>query len=325
MRFLSAVFFIFALPILVFLGTCLYGGINSVSIKNNLLTSNAYTIISDKLSQQLDSASQDSSDATINAIITAAKNRITPSYLQQKTEKAIDDSTLWIEGKTTNPPVLSFSEIKDDINAQNPEILPSLLKTMNEFKKQQEELQKEDPNNTSGNSLELNGLGTFVQNGFTIQLVNGVKTIKNLRGQIFIAFVIFLILDTFALLLIFLFSKSLKSKLKYSGIVFIIGAIYGYVLTFGLGIFSNIITFVLKSQDQPAVVYISPIIINLLTTFINKYKQIQTFTSIGLIGLGIVFVIISVFSKGAFEKTSTSSKTTKQTAKTPSKSQTKKK
>ncbi len=325
MRFLSAFFFILVLPVLVFLGTCLYGGINSVSIKNNLVTSNAYTLISDQIGQQLDSASQDNTDGSIGAIIAAAKNRITPSYLQQKTEKAIDDSTLWIEGKTTTPPTLSFSEIKDDINAQNPEILPSLQKTMEDFKKQQEELQKEDPNNSSGKAVELNGMGTFIQNGFTIPLENGVKTIKTIRTQIFIAFVVFLVLSLLALLLIFLFSKSLKSKFKYIGVVFIIASVYGYTFTFGLGILSKIVELALKSQDQPAVVYISPILLNLLAVFVGKYKQIQTITSIGLIGLGILFVIISMFMKGAFQSAAPSSKPVKQISKSPSKSPVKKK
>lgn len=323
MRFLSAFFFIFTIPVLVFLGACLFGGVSSVSIKNNLLTSNAYTLLSDQIGKQLDSASQDSSDATVNAIITAAKNRITPSYLQQKTEKAIDDSTLWINGKTSTPPILSFSEIKDDINAQNPEILPSLIKTMDEFKKQQEELQKEDPDNSSGKTMELNGMGTFIQNGFTVPLEKGVGTIKTIHNQIFIGFIVFLILDSFALLIMFLFSHSLKSKLKYIGIVFVITSIYGYLLTFGLGTLFKIAEYIIKSQDQPAVVYVAPIILNLVATFINKYKQLQTFTSIGLFASGVCFMVINMLTKSSDGLTKPTKPAVKPT-KTPVKSSKKK-
>jgi uncharacterized membrane protein len=314
MRFLSAIFFIFSLPVIVFLGAILFGGVSSFTIKQGLLTSNAYTIVSDQLGKQLDATSEEGTDVTVNTVIKAAKNRITSTYLQAKTEKVIDDTVLWMNGKVSIPPTLSFSEIKDDIDAQNPDLLPTLLKTMEEAKQQAQNAQQENPGN-SGQSLEYNSIGSFIENGFTVPLGKSLTILKQTRNQLFIAFMVLLILSLISLVFMVLFSHPMKKKLTYVGIVFLIAATYGYMFTFGSHITTAVLVAIIKSQSNQAVVYIAPILINLFTAFIKKYMEYQVLTSMSLAAIGIVLFILSMIVKGDGKTVSVQNKPVKKTPK----------
>src|SRR6185437_5483790 len=120
MRFLITLFITLCLPLFIFLTTIVTSSDIAPLLKQDLKQNNIYGKISSQLTK-LDSNDADS--AVLNSFI---QKKFTTYYIQNKVDTAMDSSSDWIQGKTQTPPVISFKDVKDDLNAQYPQLLPAI-------------------------------------------------------------------------------------------------------------------------------------------------------------------------------------------------------
>ena len=132
MRVISSLIFLFTVPLVVFIASIFYGGISSSVLKQTLIQYNIYATITDEIKHSVQTSENgNAQDATTSLITSLLLQRVTPEYVQGKLEKLIDDTELWIEGKTNTPPILSFPEI-----AQNLTVLTDLQNVIQQLQQQ---------------------------------------------------------------------------------------------------------------------------------------------------------------------------------------------
>lgn len=304
MRFLSALFFFFTFPVVIFLAAILFGGITSSSIKQELAKSNVYDVLAEQVISNItpqDGAIPDDATYMVTSII---KNRMTGQYLRGKTEKAIDDTTLWING-SKGAPVVSFSEIKNDINTQNPEFLPQIQQTIEEFKKQQGESGQDNVDTAA----QANAFAAFIKNDFSMPVGHYLQSLKDMHFAILIALPLLTVLLVICILIIIFRSHSKKAKFVWLGVMFLMSALYGFIIMFGSEFIIRLLTQLLKSQTNPVVSFISPILDNLISLFITNYKKYQSTASGSLIAISFICFVGAIIFRDKVIVTSKKIKT----------------
>jgi hypothetical protein len=283
MKLLLLIFFATTLPVVIFLTALLYGGISNTVLKSELATSNVY----DGLSKQL--TAFDTEDATSREIDGILKNRLTASYLQEKTELLIDDSYNWITGKSTAPPTISFREIKEDILAQNPDILEELQKMKSEMQPSNTSWTNEyhEPYNAefADNTNVFTGL---VQSDFSAPIGQQLEGIKTAYNGLRLVHPVLIILLVLSLILLFVLNQTFSSRLRWIGASFIAGAIVGGVTIIFNSFTLAAMTNALVGNTNEMVSIFSPIVINMVTYFNTHYVNYQKVISglLFLIGIG---------------------------------------
>lgn len=282
MRVLAALFFIAFFPVIVFLATILYGGITPQIIKTSLSASGVYKLLPGMLAESM--TSEESEADGVGQIFTIIQDKFAGSYLQDKSEKLIDDTDLWMRGKTDEVPVISFSEIKTEIMDSNPELLEMMKEGMTTMKEQTEA--------EGGQSMQedesMKGFNEFMENDFTIPVGKNLTPLKDGYKNLTIILPILIVLELIAGFVIIFFSHGISSKLKWGGVVLTISAIYGFIWVFsGNGLFS-IVTVTIKEQENEIVRLITPIILTIASQFIETYKTYQMNISVGAIVVGAV-------------------------------------
>lgn len=291
MRVISALFFITLFPVAIFIFALLYGGITSNVIKENLSNAQVYDLLSNKIIEQIDNPENGTpTDAISIAIKSIVRDKLNGSYLKIKTEKLIDDSAFWIIGKTSTPPALSFPEIKNEINSLNPQLLPAIQQTMAEMKTEQARQAKA---NNEEPPAQDNTLQTFIENDFSFPMEKNLIIFKNTYNILQIALPVILVILLLSVIAIFFFSKGANSKFKWFGIVFVITGLNGFIIVFLGGMVMNLISEIIKQQDNQIVKYISPILSNILKYFMDHYINYQTISNIVLLISGVLFIILA--------------------------------
>ena len=105
MKFFISLFFVICFPVGIFLTTILYTSDVTPLLKTDLVKNHIYNQLSNQLAKL---NTGDSNSAIISQFI---QSKFTSDYLQNKVEKAMDDSDNWIKGKTNTPPTISFKDM----------------------------------------------------------------------------------------------------------------------------------------------------------------------------------------------------------------------
>ena len=293
MRFLAALFFFFTFPLVVFFATILYGGFSAPLLKEQLSKANVYETLTNKLKDSFNQGTEDGSAAFIGI----AEQRLTSSYVQQKAETLIDDTSSWMSNKTQIPPVISFKEIKADILAQNPGLLTQVESMIQEARKAKAEaagngteMSREESANFDN---QLNMLQSLVTSDFSIPIGKNLTGLKQFHDILQIATPILMALLIGSLLLIVLLSQTLKAKLRWISVVLLLSAGYGLLLVLGNVLLTKTTENIILQNQNPIVMAVSPIATSILEHFVNQYTHYQIVTSIAFTAIAIVCFIFS--------------------------------
>jgi hypothetical protein len=285
-KVLAVLFFVFITPLVVFLTTILYGGISPSIINKELANAEVYQ----KISELINSAEVDEESKQFMEFFS---NRLTPKYLQNKTEGAIEDSFNFVSGKSSIPPIVSFKELKDDIMATNPKLLASLEKIPEEIQKEQKQADGAElasDKSSAEISQSMESLNNLIKSDFTIKLDQYLMGLKNSYSVMKIVHPVLIVLLMGSIILLKLFSPSLHSFLKWAGVAFIVSGLLGFGIIFLSSIGLNAATNFAAENSNAALSIIAPIIFGILKNFLGVYKNYQTGASIGLLVLGALSI-----------------------------------
>jgi hypothetical protein len=306
--------FVITVPIVIFLTTILYGGFTVSTVKQDLVKADVYT----KISGYLQTVQTDETDPNLQQFDTILKTRLNASYVQGKTENVLDSSSSWISGQTTTPPVLSFKEVKDDIVAQNPNLLPNLTSLQKEIQNQStdQSANPDEANQQQAMSEAFNSFNTMLKSDFTIQLGTYLQGVKQFYTTIKIAQPVLGILLLVYLLLIFFLSTSAKSKFLWLGWTFLLTGIWGFVVLLLTKFITSLISHLLFSNTTYMMQLVTPILTEIINRFTSTYVSYQ----------GICSVVFFLVAAGCFIAASLhTSPIQTPTAKTPKSQSSKKK
>jgi hypothetical protein len=291
MKVLLLLFFTFTTPIVLFITTVLYGT-SAVTLKEALAASHIYSQLKNVL---INIDSGDTDAGQLNEILS---KRITSDYLQKKIETAIDDSQSWIKGKTTAPPVISFSEVKEDILSQNPDLMVSLKNAASQKSTQPSVAEASNDAPSSENQMDQGttdqstaaSLSKLVQQDFSIPLSQYLGVFKSLNTAMQIALPILGILALGSLLLIVILSHGTSSKLKWVGSTFFVSALWGFGIIFFQSILVSIMTQLAQSNQNDVLSVIWPVVLEIIKQYMHSFINYQ-----GIAGIGML-----VFAAGCF-------------------------
>jgi hypothetical protein len=298
MRFLAALIFFVTMPVVVFFATVIYGGINGSSIKQELVKANLYDTITGPLKTAFVGSDTDTQDPSASEITALIQNRLTQSYIQNKTETFIDDTGDWLQNKTTTPPVISFHEIKDDIIAKNPGLIDEIDKSFNEMKKQQTEQSSTDTTDgsspdTAAMNKEMESFHNLMKSDFSIPVGRNLLPLKQAYQTIHIALPILAILLIACIAALVLLNKTSRSKLLWVSITLIISALYGFLIVFTNGAIFALAKQALVDNSNALVDSFSPIATSMLGLFDEQYKHYQFNINIIFLTVGAICFILS--------------------------------
>ncbi len=273
MRVLALLFFLALTPVVIILATISYGGVSTQAIKEELDESNLYKKIEFP--------------------------PLTPEYIKTKAEKAVDDSALWVSGKTKTEPVINFRDIKDEFIASNPE-LQEALKEMEEMPTN--EAPEEEFGQTEGaNPHEF--MKTLSKNDFSFPLKDSLSGLKFGHALISVLLPVLSVLMILCLLAIYLMSPDYKSKFRWIGITFLLSAIGGLIVFFVFQFIVGVVLKILVDNSNEVVGIFYPIIERVALLFLDKNKQFQTLFSFSAGVFGVVcFVSSFAFGKEVVNK-----------------------
>lgn len=290
MRVIFLLFITITTPFVIFIASILYGGLSSTTLKSELSESGIYQ----KVATLID-------EPNIEEILTA-------SYIQGKAEKAVDDSSSWITGKSINPPVLSFKDIKEKFLAANPDIKNSLTQIAN------------TPIEDSSIPSQENGqdpqamVKSLVKNDFSFPLNGSLIGLKQGYTVISILLPILILLMALSLFGITMRSHGTKSKLRWIGFTFIFSAVsgFGVFIVFQFAIF--MVLKIMAENSNAVVTALYPVAGNMLTLFVNRNREFQTTFSLIAGVIGVVCIALSfVFKQSVANKPLTQQKRKKTT------------
>ncbi len=292
-----AILFIFAIlsPFTIFVAELMYGGTTPQELKKGLAQSDVYANISDFLISVQPEGKQDDQTAFLSKQI---YDRFTPAYVQEKTDKLIDDGYIWIT-KDGPSPVLSFTDIKADMLTSNPEFEEQFaqiryLANQNQGNGEQALEQSSGDPTAQGNT---DALTTLAQNDFTVPVGEYFLGLKTFYGIMKIVTPILIALLIGLLLVQLRINNSAKARLTWIGSSFITASAFGYGMIF----FNQIaVKELLKStliSSENFLATFAPIMLQLMNLFMQEYAKIQIYVSIGMLLIGVIFVAIAKLKK----------------------------
>jgi uncharacterized membrane protein len=266
MRFLALLFFLATAPLVIFLAALSYGGVSTDIIKTELAKSGLY--------KKIDFPP------------------VTPDYARAKVNKAIDDSALWITGKTNDAPIVSFKDIKDEFLAKNPDIQDSIVEMSNMPEAEASEgdyAQGEDPQEI---------MKSIAKNDFSYPLKDALSGLKMGHSVLSVMLPVLLILMIISVIVIILKSPDNKSRFRWLGVTFLLSAVGSYLLFL---VFEFIAATALAAAIQNSngiFTLVIPIIESVAMLFLARHGDFQIFYSFA-IG---VFGVVCLASSFAFQK-----------------------
>lgn len=265
-------------------------------IKTELRKSGVYTQSAEELKKNLENTSendtQDETDAMLSPVL---KLVITDDYIQGKTETFIDDMNDWIINKTETPPVVSFSDIRDKLLSQNPEIKAQLEQMQKEEMAQQITDQNTDlaTNDETADQettpIEINQL---MKSDFSLPVGKNLTWLKTTYQYSKLAFPVTGVLLLLLLAGIILLSENKVSKLRWTGSTFLVSVFWNVLPLLVIFLSSKAAVNVINDNDT-----IPSYAVSLVNVFIpllaDKYIK---FAGIVLIVLFVISILCFVFS-----------------------------
>lgn len=248
--------------------------------------------------------SESSADAAELNIFKQFYEEITPTYLQQKTEKVIDDTGDWIVGKTSTPPTLTVNDLKQKVLAKNPNLLSEVKKYEAELASTQAE--QKAAADSAGDIQELpqlteaNSFSKFLESDSTVSLDKylGLEWLKNFYQLQSYLFYITFGLSILSLIVIVLITSPASKKLLWLGITFTITAV-SHLLVFFVSRsmlnydFSELIQNILGITKNPILDQVNQLLWKLLTPWSNNYFQFQTYALVTFIIIAVICFMLS--------------------------------
>jgi hypothetical protein len=301
MKFVILLFFVLVTPFFVFLMTLFYGGVSAETLKDSLGKGALYS----NLSQFITENSQ-SEDKELKQLSSFVTDRFTPSYIQQKTELAIDDSYDWITGNSTIAPVVSFSEFKDDLIDKNPQLLNELESMSAELKESAQNAEmttvEED---MPGDEMAIDqqfadaatSFASVVKQDFSLKLEPYLGGIKRFYGFAKILIPLTLLSMIGSLVLLTFFNPDWKSRFKWMGWTLMISGILGLSLVIFNNLVINIVTSFANSEEKGIMGIFGPVFIQVIKSVLEANNNFQLITGITLLVMAAGFFVGSSLSK----------------------------
>ena len=294
-----ALLFLFAIltPFTVFLTEVLHGGTSPEELKKGLDSSPMYTNISEFIITTESDEAQDPEAAKVSMQI---YKQFTPEYIKSKTEKLIDDSHIWITAEGPSP-VLSFTEIKQNVTATNPQLLAQLEQIQTEYAAQQKEFSAESSlaeyaGDASAQS-ETDALTALAQNNFSVPVGEYFQGIKGFYSLIKILQPILIVILFITLFLLVKQNHTLSDKLKWLGLTLITAAVFGFgMVVFNTLAIEHLMQATVSSPDNFLAAF-APIMLQLMDTFMTNYATIQNIVGICMLLTGVLCFVGAKLNK----------------------------
>jgi hypothetical protein len=279
MKLLILLFITFTTPLVIFLGTVLYGGLSNDVLKEELSKAQVYSQLGDYLQK---TAADPSANEGLTAIFT---NRFTTPYIQTKIETAIDDSYFYITGKTTTPPVISFHELKSDIMTTNPELLTSL----DEMTQEMEKMQAENPDQSAGDELLM--LKDLSKHDFSFPIGERLAGMRKSYTVIRVLLPLLILLLAGSLVLLWFMNTSMAARLRWIGASLLGAGIAGLIAMFmNTALIESLRQLLLENSNELVAIY-SPLGMNLITNMVERYARFQGMASLSLLLSGVICIV----------------------------------
>lgn len=264
--------FIFLSPLFLLLVSIRWSGYSASSIKTQLVGANVYEQLIHALNTTIDEAvEKGEADDPLRILGPILKRELTPLYLQQKIEPAIDSTASWMTGKTDREPVLSFTDLKERLTKQHPQLFRA-FEVARELKKSGEETET---------SVAIEKL---LKSDFTVPLGAPLRWLKTLYFFATTGLVLGVVTLTFLIVGIIFLSDTPASKLHWLGATFLISAVWNVTpWLFGFGAQKMLVIFAQKTVDVPA--FVVPLVNIFLQPFFTSYVRV------GGIAIAIFFFI----------------------------------
>lgn len=298
MKVFLLLLFVFTFPIAVLLSSILFGGFSNTFFKNELIKSGVYT----KISLYIQDLSFQEEDQLSEQFTDVLKNRFTNSYIKDKTEDTLDLATNWITGASETPPVISFAELKEDILAQYPQVLPELEEVAKEAKQQAIANGSEDGQQTMDMMQGLDSISTLAKSDFTIQLSSYLAPLKTLYNIIQLALPTSFVLMTIYLMFLLLFSHPWHARFTWIGATAMLSGIWGYTVVYMNAYLVYLMTTTISANANDIFSIFSPVLLNLANSFINIYAYY-----LGLVSIGAFLIAAICFIAAALMNTQSAS------------------
>lgn len=285
--------FAFVSPLILFLATIMYGGITTTDLKKGVVDSGAYVEIGKYIEQQ----DADTIGNNQHYSVLISKN-LNSNYFQTKTEKVIDDSSLWITGKTNTAPTISFKEIKEELQQDNGFL--NNVKRMPEIDVKQSDLNREEQAMYVAQQKQLID---FINGDLTISLADQMQGVKLVYSILQIALPILIGLLIVILFLIAKQAANIPSKCKWVGSTLLVSSIVGYICIL-LHQYITMALMELRIFQESNLALFTPIILAIINYFVEAYINYQEIVNaIFLVGAAICFLGAIITRKMAPPKT----------------------
>lgn len=301
MKILAALFVIFTTPFIVFFATIIYNGNFHTNIKQELSKTNLYENLTTNLKTTFTDSELSTGSSEPSDITSVIQNRLTKEYIQEKTETFIDDTSNWLQNKSTTPPVISFKEIKEDLIAQNPGMIEEMNKAIEDMKKQQQSDPAAPEENMNADIAlagnELTSMQSLMESDFSIPVGENITGLKQAYQVLQIALPILAILVLLCIIALLFLNSTVSSRLRWITGTFTISALSGFLVIFFYSSLALFISNLMLGYSNEWMTTITPIITTLLTIFGEQFKQNQTITSIALLSVAALCFILMFIIK----------------------------
>jgi hypothetical protein len=288
MKIMFLLFFVFSAPVALFLATILYGGHTRETVKKALADSPVYEQISQHFSKE-DTQVMDQNDYPY-----FVDKRFTAEYFRNKTESTLDDSAAWISGRSQTVPVVSFKEIKDDIQKAHPDLLTAIEQTPTAEQLQSSDMTEEQAAQYLDQAKQLR---TFSNNDFTVPLGQYLQSVKFVYGALKIALPIYVLILLASLVMIVLFANTIPAKCKWLGITFFLSSVLGFGAAMLYRANSDAITHLNFTDQTEFITLVTPIIVTVINHFAGVYAANQIIMSEILIALAALCFVGSFLTR----------------------------
>lgn len=286
MKLQLLLFFAIATPFVLFFSSVIYGGISPANVKNAVAKSGAYTQISAHFTKPEAIPVAQFIDFPI-----FVSKRLTPAYFQTKIESAIDDSANWITGKTQTPPAISFKELKEELQADHPEIMQELQYTPTSAALQKSHLSSQDQARYLEQTKDLKA---FTDANFTFSFGDKLDGIKVAYIFLQIALPLLIVLLMFCIFLLAKQAISPPLKFKWVGAAFLTSSIVGFGCILLLPYITPAILGTHILQESEALSLFTPIFAAIINFYLENYVGPQEIVST------MLFIVAAACFLGAF-------------------------
>lgn len=288
MKVLILLFFVFLTPLFVLLLTFNFSGVSPTVLKNSLSEGKVYPQISNFIAESINT--DDIEFKQLSGFIT---DRFTAEYIQQKTELAIEDSHDWITGESSIAPVVSFSELKDDLLDKNPALLKELESMSAEMKESDlkaETVTVNDEENMDNQiameaqmSEAVSSFSSIINQDFSIKLEPYLVGIKGFYSFSKILLPLILVLMIGCLVFLGFLAQNWKSRFKWIGSTLMVSGLIGFCIVFFNNLLITVVTNYLSHSEEKGIINLFlPATVSIFKTILDANNNYQLITSITL-------------------------------------------